>query len=115
MCAAGCSVLCPHIGHVQFDSLIVIVAHCALSASLAQWRGDEPCREARTMPGGPEELQPTLRTIADYAGFALSDEDIEAVAGAVEAARGRLAALRKDIALTEEPPSVFATPAGLAE
>lgn len=67
------------------------------------------------MPGGPDELQPTLRTIAGYAGFAISDEDIEAVAGAVEAARGRLAALRKDIDIVEEPASLFSTPAGLSE
>jgi hypothetical protein len=67
------------------------------------------------MPSGPGELQPTLRTIADYAGFSVSDEDIDAVAGAVEAARGRLAALREDIDIAEEPASVFSTPAGLAE
>ncbi len=67
------------------------------------------------MPDGPDDLQPTLRAIASYAGFAVSDEDIEAVAGPMEAARGRLAALRKDIDIAEEPASVFCTPAGLAE
>ena len=67
------------------------------------------------MPGKPEDLQPTLRTIADYAGFAVSDEDIEAVAGAVAAARERLAALRRVIDIAEEPASVFSTPAGMAE
>src|SRR5215204_5594062 len=71
--------------------------------------GDEPTPEAMTMPDAPEQLHTTLRTIADYA---ISDADIEAVAGAVDAARGRLSKLRADIESSEEPAAVFSTPAG---
>ena len=67
------------------------------------------------MPDAPEQLHATLRAIADYAGFAVSDADIEAVASAVDAARARLAALRMDIDVSEEPAAVFSTPAGGAE
>ena len=83
--------------------------------SRAQTHGDEPTSEVMMMPDAPEQLHATLRTIADYAGFDVTDSDLEAVAGAVEAASGRLAELRKDIDVLEEPASVFSTPAGLAE
>ena len=67
------------------------------------------------MPDAPEQMHATLRTFANYAGYALSDEDIESVASAVNSARVRLAAMRGDIDTVEEPASVFSTPAGLAE
>jgi hypothetical protein len=67
------------------------------------------------MPDASEELHATVRTFAEYAGYALTDDDIEAVAAAVEAARGRSAALTRDLSLEEEPAAVFATPAGLVE
>jgi hypothetical protein len=67
------------------------------------------------MPDAPEQLHATLRTFAEHAGFVLTDDDIEAVAAAVDAARGRLAALRRDLDITEEPAAVFSTPAGMAE
>ena len=67
------------------------------------------------MPDAPEQLHATLRTFAEYAGYALTDDDLQAVAAAVDAARGRLSALRQDLDITEEPASVFSTPAGMAE
>ena len=67
------------------------------------------------MPDAPEQLHATLRAIADYAGFAISDADIEAVAGAVDAARDRLSKLQTDIESSEEPAAVFSTPAGGAD
>ncbi|HEX3244730.1 MAG TPA: hypothetical protein VHX16_04940 [Chloroflexota bacterium] len=94
---------------------MLVGVHCALFRTLAQWLSDEPMREAMTMPDAPEQLHATLRTIANYAGVAVTDADIEAVASAVEAARGRLDALRNDVDNREEPASVFSRPAGGVE
>jgi hypothetical protein len=77
--------------------------------------GEDHAGRARTMPDASEQLHATLRAFAESAGYALSEADIEAAASAVAAGRGRLAALRKDLDLAEEPASVFSTPAGMVE
>ena len=67
------------------------------------------------MPDAPEQLHATLRTFAEYAGYALTDDDIEVVATAVASSRERLTALTSDLDIAEEPAAVFSTPAGMAE
>src|SRR4051812_23167725 len=99
-------------GHVQEDSFIGVGRPLCFFPIAGTMAGDEPTPEAMTMPDAPEQLHASLRTIADYAGFAISDADIEAVAGPVDAARGRLSKLSADIESSEEPAAVFSTPAG---
>ncbi|MFN0074480.1 MAG: hypothetical protein ACKVVP_23610 [Chloroflexota bacterium] len=64
------------------------------------------------MPDPHEQTLPVLQVIADWAGISLSDDELAAVAGAVENNRAQLAALRAALVDSEEPAGVFNTPAG---
>ena len=53
-----------------------------------------------------------LRTLAERAGFNLTEQELKDVAGSVESGRARLAALRAEIIETEEPANIFRDPSG---